>query len=267
MLFVDEISTATKMDFAFGSVLKGPALVSAVLFVAGFSYEWSFYYNFGVEHLARQLPALSTAIAAFETIRNPWDALYAILWVAGPQIALSALIRAAASGLKSPIPVVRSIAQVITRSFDAGNGLVRDAAAAFLLVYGAANAGTAAGTNAYYSLAIEGEQALPRVTLLFTDGEMPVVCQQHDGLGMPSAGVGKLDTFIGNPDALADLRGGRACNLPGQWSWRLLYRDDKFVYLFQTVQSTEARRPLTLVVPNSDKLTLILNAAEGNGQH
>jgi hypothetical protein len=43
-----------KMDLPFGSALTGPALVTAVLFVAGFSYEWAFYYNFGLEHIARQ---------------------------------------------------------------------------------------------------------------------------------------------------------------------------------------------------------------------
>ena len=98
----------------------------------------------------------------------------------------------------------------------------------------------------------------------FTNSEMPITCEQHSGLAMPSTDTKKPDAIIGSPYPLAELRGGRACNLPGQSSWRLLYRDEKFVYLFQTVRSIDVGRPLTLVVPASEKLILILNGAEGN---
>ena len=118
-----------KMDLPFGSVLTGPALVTAVLFVAGFSYEWAFYYNFGLEHIARQLPTLSTAIAAFEVVRDASDALYAAALLILPQILLGAV--------------------------------------SFLLVYSAAYAGSWAGTHAYRTLAIEADNRLPRVTLFF----------------------------------------------------------------------------------------------------
>jgi hypothetical protein len=143
--------------------------------------------------------------------------------------------------------------------------LVRIALAAFLLVYAAAYAGTLAGSHAYRALAIESNNALPRVTVIFSGEEVPVICEQRSGLAMPSADAKKPDALIGSPYALAELRGGRACNLPGQSSWRLLYRDDKFAYLFQTVRSADAGRPLTLVVPLSEKIMLILNGAEANG--
>jgi hypothetical protein len=253
------------MDLPFGSALTGPALVTAVLYVAGFSYEWAFYYNFGLEHLARQLPTLSTAIAAFEVVRDPSDALYAAALLIVPQLLLGALSYFGETFSRSSLPAVRCLALTVAAALDAGNGLVRIALSAFLLVYAAAYAGSWAGTHAYRTLAIEADNRLPRVTLYFANGEMPIACEQHTGLAMPSTDTKKPDALIGSPYPLAELRGGRACNLPGYSSWRLLYRDEKFVYLFQTVRSTDAGRPLTLVVPASEQLILILNGAEGNG--
>jgi hypothetical protein len=253
----------TKSNLAFGSALTGPAVVTAVLFVAGFSYEWAFYYNFGLEHLARQLPALSTAIAAFEIVRDFSDAFYAIALIVIPQFLLGLVSRFGERFSMSTVPALRTPAVAVATVLDAGDGLVRNAIAAFLLVDAAAFAGAYAGTHAYRTLAIEDRNALPRVTLLFTNGEMPIACEQHDGLSAPPAAA-KPNALIGSPYPLAELRGGRACNLPGQTSWRLLYRDDKFVYVFQTLRSTDSGRPLTLVVPTSDKLILILNGAEGD---
>jgi hypothetical protein len=251
-------------EAALGSALKGPALISAALFVAGFSYEWAFYYNFGVEHLARQLPALSTAIAAFEVVRNPWDALGALLYVCVPLLAFAGILRAIAWGQQSVRREIRAVADGFARVMRTGDGLIRDAIFALLLVYGAAIAGSSAGTHAYQALAIENQRQLPRVTAIFTDGQQPIVCGQHQGLAIPTAEKSQLPSVIGEPAAVYDLRGGGACDLAGHRSWRLLYRDERFVYLFQTVLSTEAGRPITLVIPN-DHLTLILNGATADG--
>jgi hypothetical protein len=253
------------MDFPFGSVLTGPALVTAVLFVAGFSYEWAFYYNFGLEYLARQLPTLSTAIAAFEVVRNAADALDAAVLLIVPQILLGAVSYLSETFSKSSLFAVRWLASTVADVLGAGNGIVRIALSAFLLVYAAAYAGSWAGTHAYRALAIETDNSLPRVTLFSTNGEIPIACEQHTGLSLPATDTQKPTAFIGSGSPLTDLKGGKACNLPGQSSWRLLYRDDKFIYLFQTLRSTDAGRPLTLVVPASDNLILILNGADGNG--
>jgi hypothetical protein len=254
-----------KVDLPFGSALTGPALVAAILYVAGFSYEWAFYYNFGLEHIARQLPNLSTAIAAFEVVRNVSDALYSAALLIVPQMLLGAISCFGKTFSRSNSALIRPLAAIVAGGLNAGNGLVRIVLSAFLLIYASAYAGSWAGVHAYRTLAIEADHSLPRVTLFFTNGDLPITCEQHVRLAPPSTDAKKPDAVIGSHFPLTELRGGRACNLPGQSSWRLLYRDDKFVYLFQTLQSTDAGRPLTLVVPVSEKLILILNGGEKNG--
>jgi hypothetical protein len=254
-----------KVELPLVSALTGPALVGAVLYVAGFSYEWAFYYNFGLEHLARQLPTLSTAMAAFEVVRDTADALYTVALLAVPQILLAIVSSFGRTFSRSSLRPVQLLASAIAAALDAGNGLIRVVLSAFLLVYAAAFAGSSAGTHAYRTLAIEADNRLPRVTIT-GDIDTHIRCEQHSGLAMPSTDTTISDAFIGSAGPLAELRGGRACNLPGQSSWRLLYRDEKFVYLFQTLRSTNAGRPMTLVLPASEKQILILNGGEGNGQ-
>ena len=62
--------------------------------------------------------------------------------------------------------------------------------------------------------------------------------------------------FVGDPGLLRFLRGGAGCS-SAEPSWRLLLRDDKYAYLFATVPPNGGR-PDTLVLPESDKLTLIM---------
>src|SRR5690349_15050108 len=55
----------------FGMLLGSSSLILAILFVAGFSYRWSYYYNFGLRYLALQVPVQSTVIGAIDLVRTP----------------------------------------------------------------------------------------------------------------------------------------------------------------------------------------------------
>jgi len=37
----------------FSALIKASSLIVAVLYLAGFSFRWGYYYNFGVQHLVQ----------------------------------------------------------------------------------------------------------------------------------------------------------------------------------------------------------------------
>jgi len=67
-----------------------------------------------------------------------------------------------------------------------------------------------------------------------------------------------MPPIIGDPTVINAFRNGLACDIRDNQSWRLLYRDDKFLYLFTTRRGLA--RPLTLVLHNTDRIILIMGA-------
>ena len=63
---------------AFGALIGAASIVVAVLFVAGFSYRWSYYYNFGLNHLLFGFSVDSVLASAIELIRKPANAAFTI---------------------------------------------------------------------------------------------------------------------------------------------------------------------------------------------
>jgi uncharacterized membrane protein len=90
-------------------------------------------------------------------VRNASDALYAAALLIVPQILLGAVSYFGETFSRSSLPVVRCLASTVGAALDAGNGLVRIALSAFLLIYAAAYAGAWAGTHAYRTLAMRSE--------------------------------------------------------------------------------------------------------------
>src|SRR5579871_1890846 len=76
----------------FASLLAASSLVFAVLLVAGFSYRWTYYYNFGLKDLALAIPVQSVLLGALELIRTPSDALFTICVVALPLVVLNSIL-------------------------------------------------------------------------------------------------------------------------------------------------------------------------------
>lgn len=251
--------TGTPAPFA--SLLAVSSLVLALLLVAGFSYRWTYYYNFGLKDLAFEAPLQSLAISALELIRNPSDALFSFLVVVIPLLALNGLLTliasTAAGAGRLAVP-----ARWVQRGCALDNRLVTDALIAVVLIYSAYWAGSQSGWEKFRVHVTEAAaNPLPAVTAIVTAGStetLPVACRAADW----DKGDAKSDaqpSFIGSATTFAALRSGAACDTRDNRSWRLLYRNDKFIYLFAS--GSGVVRPLTIVLPNSDRFVLVMGAA------
>jgi hypothetical protein len=84
-----------------------------------------------------------------------------------------------------------------------------------------------------------------------TESPLPITC---DTRTFKDADSSNKPPFLGELDVVNSMAAGQACSTV-RWSWRLLVRDEKFTYLFATVQDS-AHRPYTVVLPNSPNMTL-----------
>ena len=245
----------------FSALLASGSVVVAVLLVAGFSYRWAYYYNFGLQDLAIGAPVQSIAMSALELVRRPDDALATFLIVAVPMVVFGAAVGAGRAFLAR-------------RQSSSGSGLLRkgiaglletpliiDVARATLLMYAAYWAGSSAGVHKFKEHAVESaSNALPRVTLPIAANPpspgAPFGCRPVDWQ-QPQTPVQAQATVVGSAGPLVALSEGLSCNVPGQRSWRLLHRDEHFIYVFAT--GLGVARPTTLVIPQSDARFIVLN--------
>lgn len=240
----------------FKSLIAGWSIVVAVLAVAGYSFRWNYYYNFGLQSLVLTASVESLPVYAIELIRSPLFAVdvarLALLFVVPYRVVLLLLRRAREARRRS----VRDTAGWLATALGLDNPLLREAITATLLILVAFRSGGNAGYRAYLANVVESTSRLPKVTVVArsdsTATSLPFVC---DTRTLKNDGASKDSPFIGEPDAIESLVAGRACSTTG-WSWRLLLRDEKFLYLFATVQDG-AIRPATLVLPNTDELAVV----------
>jgi hypothetical protein len=241
----------------FKALLAGWSLVIAVLSVAGYSFRWTYYYNFGLPSLVLTAPLASLPVYAIEIIRNPDNLAHLVklivLYLLPLNLALLALKRAR----NFQHTTLRAGARFVIRLLALENPFVVESMTATLLLFIAFHVGGEAGYRAYLNNALESTSKLPRATLISMTGspELPqsIAC---DTRALKDRGVTVTPPLIGDPMEAVRLGGGAACSNDNR-SWRLLLRDDKFIYLFATVR-TVGERPETLVLPNSDKTTLVL---------
>src|SRR5215831_11408945 len=87
---------ATKIAKPFSALISISSLLIGILYVAGFAYRWSYYYNFGVQHVVFTLSVQSFLVTSFELIRTPSNVLAFFVFVILPfiafNLALSALV-------------------------------------------------------------------------------------------------------------------------------------------------------------------------------
>lgn len=265
---VDEISMDSRQPSAqpnqppapFTALLASSSIVLAVLLVAGFSYRWAYFYNFGLQDLALNSPAQSITISALELVRRPEDAAASIGVVAVPLVLLGALVkllrRFARGHSAGPLRLLRkSLAAIV----DAP--IVLDLARVGVLVYAAYMAGSMAGVKKFESHVVESAaNSLPRVTLALgsktSDVYDAVACKAVDWNAVQSSAPAPR-VLLGALGSVKALHLGLTCNVAGQRSWRLLYRDDRFIYVFAT--GAAIARPVTLVVPQGDISLLVVN--------
>ncbi|PWC55795.1 hypothetical protein TSO221_03535 [Azospirillum sp. TSO22-1] len=233
-------------------------MVVAVLAAGGFSLRWSYYYNFGLHTLVLQAPLNTLPVYAVEIVRDSENFLTLLnltLRYVAPLQAILILVRCARTCRWRR---VGRLVRFIERFAGLDSPIVVEALRAGAFICVAFAAGSEAGTRNYWHNAVEATSGLPRVTLVQLSDKsetgLPVQCDQRPLAQRSSPAV----FFIGDQNALRALNGGRACSAgPKDGSWRLLHRDEKYVYIFYTVQQ-RSDRPYTLALAQNDKFILIL---------
>lgn len=241
----------------FGALLGVSSFIVAILFVAGFSFRWSYYYNFGIPHLIFQLPFQSFLITAIELVREPTNMGLVFLFIILPVILLNGLISAVRRlSQTARSPYVRKTATVITRLFGLDSSLVVDGLRAFLIVYTTFMVSSNIGYKTFIRHTVDSPQnPLPPVTLVFEGKEgnqfLPLICGSSGGPVQ----------VIGDAQKIREIQETHLTCSGKMVTWRLLYRDDNTVYLFasEPKQVIKGRRPLTLVVPQNKSTIMVIN--------
>lgn len=241
----------------FGALLGISSFIAAILYVAGFSYRWSYYYNFGVQHLIFKLSFQSFLITAFELVRQPFNLILVFFCILLPLILVNGLIKIVRQlSQTARRPSIRKGATLITRLFGLESSLVVDSIRAFLIIYTTFLVSSYIGYQAFVHHAVNSpHNPLPPVTLVFEgregDRTSPLIC---------GASGGPIQV-IGDARKIRELQETNFTCSTGRLTWRLLYRDDDLVCLFasEPQEVMGGRRPLTLVVPQDNKTVMVIN--------
>jgi hypothetical protein len=84
----------------FKALLAASSLISALLYLAGFAFRWSYYYNFGVPHLIFSLSLQAILTSSMEMIKQPKNLLLTVACLGGSLVLVDLLIRMSATQLK-----------------------------------------------------------------------------------------------------------------------------------------------------------------------
>ena len=84
----------------FAALIGVLSLIVALLYVAGFAYRWSYYYNFGVQHLVFKLNAQTFLVTAFVLVSGGWKSPW-FIWYLCNAAAAAFVLGAGASLLVS----------------------------------------------------------------------------------------------------------------------------------------------------------------------
>jgi hypothetical protein len=230
----------------FSALIKASSLLVAVLYLAGFSFRWGYYYNFGVQHLVFNLGFQSILTASMEMIRLPRNLLITTVSLVGTllllNLALSALQPDKRPG--SPEEKPKVIAKV-GKTLGMENPLVTDSIRALVIFYVVYMLSSQMGYAQFRKHVVNSrENTLPVVTAVIqgeANQDIALACGK-EWKGLPN--------LIGDAKLIRNIQDyHRSCSLEGT-VWRLLYRDEKSIYLFAS-EAEEKGRPLTIVLPNT----------------
>jgi hypothetical protein len=240
----------------FAALIGVSSLLAALLYVAGFSYRWSYFYNFGVQHLVYKLGFQSFLITALELIRTPRNIVLVLLAIVVPVLVLNLLIAGVAKAADSNKRSLRRAA-IPFGSIGLQSQLVIDLLRAAVIVYATYRVASWMGYEAFQShIRNDPRHPLPAVTAVFDAGG------EGSRLSLACGGsAATLPPFVGDAKRLRELQTfHRTCN-SGKITWRLLYRDDEAIYLFAAEPAenvASGKRPLTLVLPNRGTVSLVM---------
>jgi hypothetical protein len=237
----------------FSTLVAAWSIVVVVIAVAGFSVRWNYFYNFGLQSLAVQTSVTALPLYATEILRRPEALLITLKLAAKYWLTFEILVAATRFLAKRSLSVTR-IAAAIGPS-PIGLAASVDALRLGLLIFVAFLAGAAAGDEDFRASIVESS-VLPKITAIDTatgEHRLPFLCGAADVPKPPSS-----TAFVGDADLARLLTAAGSFCDSDKRSWRLLYRDKDFTYVFATVSKPLARRPETLILRNSDKLVVIL---------
>jgi hypothetical protein len=234
------------------------SLVVAVLYLIGFSFRWSYYYNFGAQHIIYKLEFQTFLVAAFELLRSHTHFALLILMIASPMVALNLLLTALGT---SKAQAWQRIAQLLTTT-GLLSPLVIDVLRALIVIAPSYYVASSAGTDLFRQhLFSDQTNPLPTVTVLLNVDSAGATSALLCGADAKKA---EQATFIGQPGFFSYLQKFyKTCNLDSTRSWRLLYRDDAQIIIFAAEaqpnipNSSTAGRPLTLVLPAAASAALV----------
>jgi len=237
----------------FSALIAASSLVAALLYVAGFAFRWNYYFNFGVQHLVFNLSFQSTLTASMEMIKRPLNLVLTAVTLAGTILAVNLAISVMKKVAKwDSDKFFRKAAAGTVKLFGIERDLVTDsirAAAMFYAVY------MLSSQMGYWQFQEHVKNA--------PGNKLPVVSAiiESDDKQNISLACGKdwreFPNLIGDAKLLQSIHDyHRTCSMENT-VWRLLYRDDKSIYLFAS-QNDDKVRPLTMVLPNTDKVFLVM---------
>lgn len=233
----------------FKALIGASSLIAALLYLAGFAFRWNYFYNFGVPDLVFDLSLQSTLTASMEMIKRPKNFLLTVLFLAGSLLLVNLLL-----GLGARIAEwrqhgkFRASLAAIASGLGFQNPLVTDCIRALVVFYVVYMLSAQMGYWQYERHVVNGQDnTLPVVAAIIGGEQDFVLACGKEGKVLPN--------LIGNAKLVHDIQDyDRTCNLADA-KWRLLYRDDKNIYLFAS-REKQSGRPLTIVLP-SDKIILV----------
>jgi hypothetical protein len=274
----------------FGSLIAVSSLIAATLYVAGFAYRWSYYYNFGIQSIVLDFNVQSFLITAIELVREPKNLLRVLSWIIFPLIVLNFLVEQvrkffplnlpsqvpysaheAATTLRKPglsvfIKIRKLSKKYLKRillfplkQINLDSPFVVDLLRMSLILYTTYFLSSRVGYEQFQEHIIDSpNNTLPVISAIVqekSEGEkLAISCGAKDRTSWDDVGV------IGSLKNIRELQEyNMTCSFEGA-QWRLLYRNDKSIYMFASMPKDKirGRRPLTIVLPNNDKTYLVL---------
>jgi hypothetical protein len=248
----DDSVTSSKAQ-PFSALIAASSVIVALLYLAGFSYKWAYYYNFGVQHLIFGLSFQSIITASMEMIKLPKNLLITAMSLIATLLLVNFLISSIRKiGQSSRDTRVGRIAGYLARMLGFENQLVTDSIRAGAIFYVVYMLSSQMGYMQFRRHVVNSpENSLPVVTLI-------VRGEENQQMALACGTEWKTPpTLIGDAALVRNIEDyHRTCSFAGT-VWRLLYRDDKSIYLFSSKPEQEGR-PLTIVLPNTDKTILLM---------
>ncbi len=238
-----------KKSGPFESLVKLSSLFVVLLFVAGFSFRWAYYYNFGFPSFVYSLNIEAVLINAFELIRTPSNLLLCVLFILLPSCVLSIGLHIFRRRFLDKKDIFQNDV------WQRNKFLIIDLISAVFIIVLTFAVGSHIGYKTFtHDVKDNPSSKLPKVTVVFKDNN-------PDYKFPLCGGLSENVRFIGNGHLISNYsKNNEGCN-SNDIVWRLLHKDSNDVYIFGSRKGEVAKdkKPIVIVIPSSNIFSLILN--------